>query len=205
VTGRSPLVPEGDERNGRLALPDASFLRRFDTALRGLERARTLEAGAEAHEELDGALRILETLDAADPANPATAFWIGRAHRQKARFAGSGIVLPWLEAFRWFQEAGRRGYQEPRTVSLMLEAAHHAGEFPEMRKAALLAERSMDGDASFWTWVALAHVEGGRAAAGGVLTTEDRARADEALRKALDRARSEAERERIREVRAKVL
>ena len=61
----------------------------------------------------------------------------------------------------------------------------------------------MDGDASFWAWCGLAYHLGLRGADGRP-TAAGRARALDFLERAVFLARSEAERARIREVRALV-
>jgi arylsulfatase A-like enzyme len=203
ITGYSPLVILPLPEYAKLPLPSASFLQRFETALILLERARTEELASEAATEMDQAISHFEELDKDQPANPAPPFWIGRALRQKARLSGSEATKPWIDAFFKFLEAFRRGYKDPRTVSLMEEAAYHAGQYGEMLKVtrqAVEVER-MDGDSGFWGWVALSWVQGGRDASG-ILSTEARAKAHEALDLAKARARSEAELEKIREIEA---
>ncbi len=186
----------------KLPLPSASFVRRFEAALRMLDRARGEELASEAAADMDNAQVHLEELDKEQPENPAPPFWIGRTLRQRAKHSGSESTKPWIEAFFKFQEAGRRGYRESRTVSLMMEAAFHAGRPREMLQVARDASEAegMDGDSGFWCWVALAWEQGGRDPASKVLSTEARARAHEALVRAKARARSEAEMEKIREI-----
>lgn len=167
-----------------------------------LERAAGEVPGEEASHLLREARALLEQLDRDEPGNPALAFWMGRAFRQEARQSTQGALNPWKDAFKWFLEAGKRGYREPRTVNLLLESAFQAGQHREMLTAARLAvEGGMEGDASFHVWVALAWYHGARGADGRP-TAEGRTRALGYLDEALRRARTEEERVRIREVRA---
>ena len=205
ISGYSPLriLPVAD--NASLPLPSASFHRRMETALRLIQRASAEATSAGSLELLRQAREVLGELDRQEPANPAVAFWMGRAFKQEGRLSQEGVVNPWKDAFKWFQEAGRRGYREPRTVSLMLEACYHAREYRDMLAAARLAveEGRMDGDASFWTWVALAWWEGAREG-DRVPTTEGKSRAHAYLERALRLARSEAEKARISEVKGSI-
>jgi hypothetical protein len=123
--------------------------------------------------------------------------------RQKARgISGASGKTPWYDAFKLFLEAGRRGYREPRTVSLMMEAAWHAEEWGSMLNAAKLATGvgpgadRFEGDAAFHCWVALAWLKGG----GG--SEEAKLAFRENIEKAKARARSEAETKKFREVEA---
>ncbi len=201
-----PVVPLPSAENGRLPLPSVSFLRRFDAALRLLQRAAALEDPSAATEAVLAAREALGALDREQPGNPAVPFWIGRSFRQEARLLGeraSGFEA-WGNAFFRYQEAGRRGYKDTRTVSLMLEAlfgAHRAAEMVTVAREAVDTER-MDGDAGFWTWVAIAWAEGEKDPFGKP-TAAARARFDDAIRRALSKARSPGEEERIGEVRAK--
>jgi arylsulfatase A-like enzyme len=203
VSGYSAVSISGPKENGRLPLPSTGFLQDFEKALRLLERARVQEVAVEGAEEMEEALRLLKDLATKDPKNPAPPFWIGRALRQKAKTSGADAPMPWYEAFFHFRQAGILGYREPRTVSLMLEAAFQARKYKDMLDVARDASEGerMDGDASFWGWVSLAWWLGARDAAGNP-TTECRARAQEAVAKARARARGPAEEERIREIEA---
>lgn len=202
ITGYSPVSILGAEENGSLPLPSLSFLKRFESVQRMLERAAGEVPGEEASHLLREARALLEQLDRDEPGNPALAFWMGRAFRQEARQSTQGALNPWKDAFKWFLEAGKRGYREPRTVNLLLESAFQAGQHREMLTAARLAvEGGMEGDASFHVWVALAWYHGARGADGRP-TAEGRTRALGYLDEALRRARTEEERVRIREVRA---
>ena len=203
VSAYSTVRIGGAAENGRLPLPSAFFLQRFEAALRLLDRALVQEAAIEAAAEMEDALRILDDLAREEPANPAPPFWIGRTHRQRARHAGSEATGPWIDAFLKFQEAGRLGYREPRTVSLMMEAAFKAKKYPEMLKVARTAadDEKMDGDASFWCWVSLSWWMGARDSSENP-TTEARTRAQAALEKARSRSRGEVESKRIAEIEA---
>lgn len=199
-----PVTPLPPGSNGLLAVPSASFLRRFDGAMRVLQRAVTTDDAAVATDLLERAREVLEGLGREQPGNPAVPFWIGRSWKQQARILGEGTAALqcWSKAFARFQDAGRLGYADARTVSLMLEAAFRQGQLGDMVKVVREAEKvRIEGDASYWTWVAIAEIEGERDPFRKP-TAGARARFDEAIRKALAKARNAAEEARIREVRA---
>jgi hypothetical protein len=203
VSAYSPVAIADAAGNGKLPLPSTSFLRDFESALRLLDRARTQASALEAADEMETAMRILKGLALKDPANPAPPFWMGRALRQRAKHTGSEATGPWVEAFFHYLEAFQLGYKEPRTVSLMMEAAFQAKRYPEMLKVARDTSEGdrMDGDANYWCWVSLSWWMAGRDAAGNP-TTEGRTRAQEALAKAKTRSRGASEAQRIAEIEA---
>jgi arylsulfatase A-like enzyme len=204
VSPYSPLVVLPAAEYAKLPLPSPAFLRQFEAALLQLDRARTLEDSGEAGECEDEAIRLLKGLEAEQPQNPAPRFWLGRAYRQRAKAMGQAAnPKDWSEAFFKFQESGRLGYRESRTVSLMMEAAFQAGKKQDLLRVAREAVEveKMDGDAGFWGWVSLAWIVGGTDPSG-VLPAEARAKAREALDRARARVRSELERGRIAEIEA---
>ena len=201
VSPYSPVKIGDPAGNGRLPRPSTSFLRQFETALVLLDRTRADKPADEAEAEMDEAVTILEALAKEQPDNPAPHFWLGRAHRQRAHAAGTGGTANWLKAFLEFQTAGRLGYQEPRTVSMMMEAAFQSGKFAEALQVARAAVdiAKMDGDAGFWGWISIS--EGmGQLDSAGRPTTEARTRAMDALDRAKARCRTEAEKRRIADI-----
>ena len=200
LTGHREPRTLDDARNAACPLPSAPFLRRFEAQMRVLDRIRADPDGDP--KRVDEVLAELAALDREDPGNPAIAFWEGRALRLKARILGPSYPESWRNAFFKFQEAGRRGYDDPRTVTLMLEALHHGGKFPEMRRVSEAAvKQGMDGDYAFWCWVALGWFQG-RPEPAAPPAAADRAAVDSFLDRAEKRCRTDRDREHVKEVRA---
>ncbi len=190
-----------DEVTAALPLPSASLVVAFERALALFSRARREEVAAVAFPMLREARDGLEAVGRLDPANPAVPFWIGRTLAHQAKMTGTGSRGVWSEAFFQFQKAGAV-YRDAATVSLMMQAAEGAGQHAEMLDVARLAlEQGIDGGASFYCWIALAHVRAGGVGPDGLLLPLPRAAAEAALQEATKRARGPADDRHIAEIR----
>jgi len=202
LTGHRESRALDDPRNAACPLPSVPFLHRFEAVLRVLDGARldpdrTLE-------DVEVALRGLEALGREQPGNPAVPFWEGRALRLRARTQGAGYTDAWRAAFLKFQTAGRLGYDDARTVSLMMECLFQGGLHREMRQVAETAvKQGMDGDYAFWCWVAIAWYQG-RPDLPAPPSAADRAAIDSFVDRAEKRGRTDRDREHVRGVRAAV-
>ncbi len=196
--GPITVLPKGT--NALQPVPSAPFLASFLAAQRNLALARTLREDdpGRALEALAAAREAFEDLGRQQPLNPAVPFWIGRSWAEEAKASEAGSRDRWMNAWRSFIKAGELGYRDGRNASLIMEALFKAQEPAALR---LYGENclkaSLDGDSSYWCWIALAHLAGTEPP-----SAKDRAVVEDAIDRARGRARNERERKHVDEIRA---